>query len=243
MHKQKQNKYTFQILEWTKPYPYRVLSDIFPTWEEFYQEVLLTTSVINKPGKIESLKKHIAKMLFYRYKERYPRQQDKEMFINTFIPPFNTYFHTFLTNTSQILKLMDDNAQYDIEIWWNKLSDGNVQDYSTKGATSASPYNIAFDEPNGVLTDDSFSEKSISNTSSTTTYNDVIKRSVEATEADLMLEFDMLLDSFNSLFNNAIITPYIEKSLEEVINFNKQRINTIIEIYNALPDIKKEKYE
>lgn len=220
--KNNKDQQTITLIKWNKPFPYRTLCEMVSE-DKIYE--IFKNSLTFKEDKFNDIKQTLAKQFIAKYGKRYPYEQDTEILLSLIEQLSNTYLDTFFNNTIR------NNIKGD---YLDNLTKGNTLKYSTKSGSSASPYNIAFNEINVLDKNDYLQEKNLSETNQIQTNDDIVKRNKDIMVSKFSGEVVNFLNSFYSLFSTINLDSYIENELNYLLNCYKDILNTLIDKYNEL---------
>lgn len=207
------------FLKYNKKFPYRTLQEIYGDTKTFINDIGM---LYHNKMQLEDMHNMLLDLVFKKYQDRYPYEQDMNKLSNRIYEIFNTYFDTFILNISRF-----SNAD-DIDKYYENIINGNSVEYSSKHGSTSSPYNLKYND-NG---EDFLWNKNLGDSTQTYKNTDIIKRSFEIKQSKLNGEIQDFVNSFYSLFSSIDLSDKIDNYLEMVINAYKDDINTIIDIYN-----------
>ena len=207
------------FLKYNKKFPYRTLQEIYGDKKTFISDIGM---LYHNKMQLKYTHNMLLDLVFKKYQDRYPYEQDMNKLSNRIYEIFNTYFDTFILNISRF-----SNAD-DIDKYYQTIINGNSIEYSSKHGSTSSPYNLKYND-NG---EDFLWNKNLGDSTQIYKNTDIIKRSFEIKQSKLNGEIQDFVNSFYSLFSSIDLSDKIDNYLEVVINAYKDGINTIIDIYN-----------
>lgn len=221
-----------KIIKWNLKFPYRTLGEIYSR-KSFIEELSQKFIYVNDTN-TQRWSEIVLGLLYDKYIDRYPYEQDEKKLFNYLTLWHNTYFEPLLTYIT-----IKYNNMTTIDNFNTHLSKGNTLKYKTKSGMSASPYNLLFDNVDNIQTDDNLSEKSLSETVQERSRDNTLEKLSEILSMKSNGEINNYLNSFNSLFSQINLNEYIENNLSLLLTTYKDIVNDIIDNYNKyLPKLK-----